>query len=313
MKNANPIPETEAGKITVRLAVVGILGNVFLAAFKLCAGILGHSAAMISDSIHTISDVFATLIAFVGVIVSKRKADKEHPYGHERLECVASLLLAVILFATGLGIGWSCVRVLADGSYRELRLPGLLPVAAAAVSIAVKEAMFQYTMYYAKKLRSSAFRADAWHHRSDAISSVGALVGIVGARHGFPFLDQVAGIVICVMILVVAVGIFKDAVEKMLDTSCGEPFETSLRDYVLRFAEREGQDVGIDLLRTRKFGEKEYVELEIHADENLSLRDAHEIAERLHDGIEREFPDIKHVMIHVNPARHDSAPDGSRQ
>ena len=294
--------EKETKRATVKMAMVGIWGNVFLAVFKLIAGILGHSAAMLSDSIHTLSDVFATLIAFIGVSISKKEADGRHPYGHERLECVASLLLSVILFGTGLGIGWNCIRAIADGSYKEMTLPGLLPVIAAAVSILVKEGMFWYTMYYAKKLKSSAFKADAWHHRSDALSSIGALAGIIGARHGFPILDQIAGIVICLMILGVAIGIFRDAVEKMLDTACDEQFETKLREFVLSFSGEHGWEIGIDLLRTRKFGEKIYVELEISADGNMRLQEAHDIAEQVHDGIEKEFPDVKHVMIHVNPA-----------
>ena len=286
---------------TRKMAGVGIVGNVFLAIFKLIAGFVGHSAAMLSDSIHTLSDVFATLIAYVGVTVSRKEADGKHPYGHERLECVASLLLACILFVTGVGIGWGCVRAIVGGTYKEAQIPGLLAVIAAVVSIVVKEAMFWYTMYYAKKLRSSAFKADAWHHRSDALSSIGALAGIVGARHGFPILDQVAGIVICVMILWVAIGIFKDAVDKMLDTACDEEFEQSLRDFVLEFAKEHQQEIELDLVRTRKFGEKIYVEMEIGLDGNMTLREAHDVAERIHDDMEMRFPDVKHVMIHVNP------------
>ena len=296
--------ENESSRITARVAMVGILGNIFLAAFKLCAGIAGHSAAMLSDSLHTLSDVFATLIAFFGVTLSKKEADREHPYGHERMECVASLILSVILFATGSGIGWKCLCAILDGSYKEMDTPGLLPVAAAIVSILVKEGMFWYTMYYAKKLKSGAFKADAWHHRSDALSSMGALAGIVGARHGFPVFDQIAGIVICIMILGVAVSIFRDAVEKMLDTSCDEEFEKGLEKYVHSFAEENGEDMGVDFLRTRKFGERIYVEMEISLKGDMSLIEAHDIAEKLHDGLEKDFPDIKHVMIHVNPAGH---------
>ena len=296
-----PVPEAEIKRATGRLAAIGILGNVLLAAFKLLAGLLGRSAAMLSDSVHTLSDVFATLIAFIGVTLSRKEADTKHPYGHERLECVASLLLAVILFATGLGIGWPCLRSIWTGSYREAATPGLLPVIAAAVSIAAKEAMFWYTLRWAKRLNSSAFRADAWHHRSDALSSVGALIGIVAARHGAPILDPAAGLVICGMILWVAFQIFRDAVEKMLDTACDPAVESELRACVLDFAREEGLEIGVDLLHTRRFGERIYVETEIRVDGDLSLRDAHAIAERLHDRIETGFPAVKHVMIHVNP------------
>ena len=296
------LTDAETKKITAKLAAAGILGNIFLAVFKLIAGILGRSAAMLSDSIHTLSDVFATFIALIGATASRKAPDARHPYGHERLECIASILLAVILFATGLGIGWSCIRVIADGSYKEMEMPGLLALIAAIVSIVVKEAMFRYTMHYAKKMGSSAFKADAWHHRSDALSSIGALIGIIGARLGYPIFDQIAGIVICIMILVVAWKIFRDAAEKMVDVSCDEQFEEQLRGCVRQFAEREGLTVGIDLLMTRKFGDRIYIEMEISLDGSMRLTEAHDVAERLHEEIEHDFPDVKHVMIHLNPA-----------
>ena len=300
--------ETEKKKATAKMAAVGIFGNVFLAVFKTFAGVSGHSAAMISDAVHTLSDIFATIIAFVGVSLSRKEADKEHPYGHERLECVASIILSVILFGTGLSIGVSCARSIWYKTYLDGELPGLIALIAAIVSIAVKEAMFWFTMYYAKRCKSSAFKADAWHHRSDAISSVGALIGIIGARRGFPILDQVAGIAICLMILKVAIDIFKDAVDKMLDSSCDEEFENSIIAYVEEFSKREGQEIGIDMLRTRKFGERIYVDIEINADGNMTLNQSHGIAERLHDALESDFSDIKHVMVHVNPAgyHHDT-------
>ncbi|MBE6014612.1 MAG: cation transporter [Lachnospiraceae bacterium] len=285
-----------------RMTTVGVFGNVFLAVFKFFAGTLGHSAAMISDAIHTLSDVFATIIAFIGVTVSKKEADDEHPYGHERLECVASIILATILFLTGLGIGVNCVKNIADGSYLEMEIPGIIAIIAAAVSILVKEGMFWYTLYYAKKFKSSAFKADAWHHRSDALSSIGALVGIIFARFGYPIMDQIAGIVICLMILWVALGIFRDAISKMLDTSCDEEYENELKSFILESAKNGNHIIGIDLFRTRKFGEKVYVEMEINADGNLSLTDAHEIADYLHDSLEEQYPDVKHIMIHMNPA-----------
>ncbi|MBR5336973.1 MAG: cation transporter [Lachnospiraceae bacterium] len=295
----------EEKKAIAKMAGVGVVGNVFLAIFKIIAGTIGHSAAMVSDAVHTLSDVFATVVAFIGVTLSKKEADREHPYGHERMECVASLILGTILFLTGLSIGINCIRAIADGSYLEMEEPGLIAVIAALVSIVVKEAMFWYTMYYARKFKSSAFKADAWHHRSDAISSIGALIGIIGARNGVPIMDQLAGIVICIMILWVAFGIFKDAIGKMLDTSCDDKFESDLKDFVIERAGQDEHDVGVDLCRTRKFGEKIYVELEINADGDMSLNKAHEIADILHDAIEEKYPDVKHVMIHMNPAGYE--------
>ncbi|MBQ6722856.1 MAG: cation transporter [Clostridia bacterium] len=283
-------------KIVDRLSRVGIFGNILLAAFKLFAGIFGKSGAMVSDAVHSLSDVFATLIAWIGVRLSRRAEDAEHPYGHERLECVASLLLGLILAGTGIGIGWSGIRKL-SGEGGSIEIPTLLPLIAAVISIVVKEGMYRYTMHYAKALDSAAFKADAWHHRSDAISSVGSFIGIGLAKLGLPFMDPVASIIICLLILKVAFDISRDAVYKMLDTSCDNIFEQRLRTFI---GSQDG--VGrIDLLRTRQFGNRIYVDLEIAVKPDISLRDAHGIAERVHSAVEQEFPNVKHVMIHVNP------------
>ena len=283
-------------KIFDRLSRVGIFGNVLLAAFKLFAGIWGKSGAMVSDAVHSVSDVFATVIAWIGVRLSRRKEDTEHPYGHERLECVASLALGLILAGTGIGIGWSGIRKL-FGEHGSIEIPTMLPLIAAVVSIAVKEGMYRYTMHYARILDSAAFRADAWHHRSDAISSVGSFIGIGMAKLGFPVMDPIASLVICALILKVAFDISRDAMNRMLDTSCGNAFEQRLRDFI---GKQDGVE-RIDLLRTRQFGNRIYVDLEIAVKTDISLIDAHRIAERVHSAVEREFPNVKHVMIHVNP------------
>ena len=286
----------DENKIIKRLSRVGILGNVLLAGFKLFAGIIGRSGAMVSDAVHSLSDVFATVIAFFGVRLSKQPEDEQHPYGHERFECVASLVLGLILAGTGLGIGYTGVQKLF--APEELEAPTLLPLIAALVSIVVKEAMFRYTMHYAKKMDSLAFKADAWHHRSDAFSSIGSFVGIGLARLGLPIMDPIASLIICLFILKVAYDILKDALDKMVDTSCGPEFEQDIRDFV-------GQQPGvvrIDLLHTRQFGNKIYIELEIAVRRDMSLVDAHAIAESVHDSLEKRCPTVKHVMVHVNPA-----------
>ena len=286
----------EEVEIVKKLSRVGIFGNVLLSGFKLFAGIFGRSGAMISDAVHSLSDVFATFVAYFGVRLSRQPEDREHPYGHERLECVASMILGVILAGTGIGIGYAGVMKLVSGE--KIVVPTMLPLIAAVVSIVVKEAMFRYTMHYAKKMDSSAFKADAWHHRSDALSSVGSFIGIGLAKLGFPFMDPVASLVICLFILKVAYDIIKDAIDRMLDTSCDDETEESLR----RFIEAQPGVVQIDLLQTRQFGNKIYIDLEIAADRNISLVAAHDIAERVHSGVEQAFPNVKHIMIHVNPA-----------
>ena len=281
------------------LSLVSILGNAVLSGFKMFAGIVGSSGAMISDAIHSFSDVLTTLIAWVGVKVSKRDADNAHPYGHERMECVASLVLGIVLFITGIGVGKVGVENILSGNYETLAVPSAIALVAAIISIVGKEAMYWYTRYYAKLINSTAFLADAWHHRSDAFSSVGSLIGIGGAMLGFPVLDSAASVVICLFIVKVAYDISKDALVKMLDTSCGEEYERKLAEHIAA----QPDVTGVDMLRSRMFGNKVYIDLEISVDGGRTLREAHEVAERVHGEVERRFPDVKHIMIHVNPAK----------
>ena len=289
--------EKNQEQIAMRVSYISILGNVLLSVFKLMAGIFAHSGAMISDAVHSASDVFSTFVVMIGIKISARASDKEHPYGHERMECVAAIVLATILGITGLGIGKNAIAKLQDGNDAGMVIPGILALVAAIVSIVVKEAMFWYTRGAAKKIDSGALMADAWHHRSDALSSVGALVGILFARNGYPVMDVVASLIICVFIVKASYDIFKDAVDKMVDKACDEETERELRNFV----EAQPGVLGVDLLQTRVFGNKIYVDLEIGADENSTLKESHQVAEQVHDKLEIQFPKVKHIMIHVNP------------
>lgn len=285
-------------QIAMRVSMNTIIGNVALSAFKLVAGIIGNSAAMLSDAVHSLSDVLSTFIVMIGVKLSNKKADKEHPYGHERFECVAALILAAILCVTGVGIGYGGIKTILAGNFEVLPVPSVLPLTAAVVSIVVKEGMYWYTKVIAKKINSSALMANAWHHRSDALSSIGSFAGILGARLGFPALDPIAGIIICVFILKASFDIFRDAVSKMTDRACDDKIMEEIRGLIL--AQKNVR--GIDSLQTRLFGDKIYVDVEIKADGDLSLREGHEIAQNVHDAIEGGIDNIKHCMVHVNPA-----------
>ncbi len=274
---------------------IGIGLNILLSAFKLLAGLLAHSAAMVSDAVHSASDVFSGLIVMLGLRVASRDADREHPYGHERFECVAALILAAVLAVTAIFIGLSAVRRLSEPG--ETQTPGALALIAALVSIAVKEGLFRYTRRVARRVSSPALMAGAWHHRSDALSSIGALIGIGGAMLGFPAADSVASLVICVFIGKASFDIFSEAVRGMVDRSAGAETEAAIRRSVLAVPGVEG----VDLLHTRSFGSRVYVEIEIRADGHLSLFEAHAIAEDVHNRVEAAFPQIKHIMVHVNP------------
>ena len=292
------VTEDEFQRVANRVSFITIVENMLLSLMKLIAGIVAHSGAMISDAVHSASDVFSTIVVIIGIRFASKESDKEHPYGHERLECVAAIVLAMVLFMTGLGIGMDAFRNIVSGDYGNLQVPGVLALIAALVSIVSKEAMYWYTKHYAKKIDSGALMADAWHHRSDAFSSIGALIGIAGARMGFPVMDSVASLVIFLFIMKAAYDIFKDAMDKMVDHSCDEETEKEIYDCVMSNEEV----LGIDLLQTRIFGNKIYVDVEIAANPSYTLREAHSIAEAVHEKIEENFPKVKHIMVHVNPA-----------
>lgn len=283
--------------LATKVSVNTIIGNVVLTVFKLTAGIISHSAAMISDAIHSASDVFSTIVVIIGVQMADKKSDADHQYGHERLECVAAVILAVMLGITGGTIGVSSIGKISQSLTSDIVIPGKIALIAAVLSIAVKEAMFWYTRSAAKKINSGALMADAWHHRSDALSSIGSFLGILGARLGYPVLDPIAGVVICLFIIKVAVDIFRDSINKMTDKACDEQTSSEIR----RLITEETGVLGIDDLKTRQFGDKIYIDVEILADGNISLTEAHEIAENVHLKIENNFNKVKHCMVHVNP------------
>lgn len=285
----------EREKIATRVSVVGIAGNVVLTAFKLLAGIIAKSGAMVSDAIHSASDVLATAIVMISMKFATKSADGEHPYGHERFECIASLLLSFILCVAGAGIGLSGLRKVIG--LEEAVTPGTLALIAAGVSIVVKEAMYWYTIKAARKINSSALKANALDHRSDAFSSVGSFAGILGAILGFPKLDALASLVIACFILRVAYTIFRDAIEKMVDKACSDEFVEQIKACI-----SESEEVlSIDRVSTRLFGDRVYVDIEISLDKDLTLYEAHGYGHEIHDRIEEQYPEVKHCMVHINP------------
>ena len=286
----------EHTRIAVRVSVLTVVINGVLAAFKLIVGLAADSSALLSDAVHSASDVVTTVIVIVGVRLASKQADRSHPYGHERFECVAAMLLSFMLALTGLGVGACGARAAfsADNAFA----PSASALAAAAVSVVVKEWMYRYTIRAARKINSDALAADAWHHRSDSLSSVGSFVGVLGARAGMPFLDGLAGVVISLFILKAAFDIFKDCTDKMIDRSCDEQTLTAMQNVILSCC----GVVSLKSLRSRLFGSRVYVDADITADGALTLYEAHSIAKCVHDSIESEFPQVKHCMVHVEPS-----------
>lgn len=282
-------------KIAIKVSIISIILNCLLTLIKFISGVISKSSAMISDSVHSLSDVLSTFVVIIGVKISNKKADSDHPYGHERIECVSAIILSGMLFIIGALIGINGIKNVTNSS--NLVMPGVLALITSIISIISKEAMYQYTIRVSKKINSAALKADAWHHRSDALSSIGSFIGILGSRLGFKIFDPLASVIISLCIIKVSIDIFKDAIDKMVDKSC----DKEVIDKVISVIEKNESVKNIDDIKTRQFGNKAYVDVEISVDENLLLKDAHKVAEEIHNSVENEINIVKHCMVHVNP------------
>ena len=282
--------------IMIRVSKVSVAANVFLSAFKLFAGVVGHSGAMIADAVYSLSDVAGSGLVILGAHLSSKESDREHQYGHERLECVISLILANVLLLVAAGIGIEGIRGMIDP--QSAAMPGMLALIAAVVSVASKEVLYWYTRAAAKKIDSVSLMAEAWHHRSDAISSVGSFIGIFGAMLGFPVLQPAVCVLIAVLIFKVGIDIYRETMNKLIDKACDDETAEKIKATIVA---QEGV-IALDEIKTRLFGSKVYVDIEIACDGTQSLYDAHRIAERVHRQVEELFPGrIKHCSVHVNP------------
>lgn len=277
-----------------RISRVTLILNVLLSLGKLVAGITGRSGAMVADAVHSFSDVSSTIAVMVGLHLAGKPADEDHPYGHEKIEPVVAKLIAGALLFTALGIGYNGVARLITGGYQS---PGLVALYAAFLSLLAKEGMYHYTVRGAKKIGSPALLADAWHHRSDAFSSLGTLAGIGGARLGYGFLDPAASVLISFFIIKVSLDIFRQSINQLIDCSGDRETVEKIYQHILNI---EGVK-HINQLKTRVHGSILYVDVEIAVDRNLSVVEGHDIAEKIHHQVEGGGYGVKHCMVHVEP------------
>lgn len=281
-------------EIANKVSFITLITNIVLAVIKVIAGVIANSNAMLADGVHTVSDVGTTVAVIIGMKFSTKPDDEEHPYGHEKIEAIIAKLLSAILFLTAIGIGYSGIKTIINGDYSR---PGILAVIAAVISIISKEIMYRYTVTAAEKINSGALKADAWHHRSDAFSSIGTLIGIGGAMLGFKILDPIASIVVCILIIKVAVSIYIQSVNQLIDRSADAETIKNIKTNIINI---DGV-LNVDSIKTRMHGNKYYVDVEIVVDRDLTVGQGHEIAQNVHDSIEKNFEGVKHCMVHVNP------------
>ncbi len=285
----------ERNRVGQRISGTTLIINFVLFLVKILAGVIGQSSAMLADGFHSLSDMVSTIAVMIGLKISSKPQDETHPYGHEKLESITSKFLAVILFATAMFIGYGAIE---KALLRNLSMPGLIALYAAILSILVKELMYRYTIRGARMIESSAMIADAWHHRSDALSSIGALIGIFGARLGILVLDPLASLVICVFVAKIAIDIYLRSIKELVDHAADKEVIDKIRNDILNV---EGV-LGIDDLKSRIHVNRLYVDVEIMVKNNIKVDEAHKIAEQVHLKVECN-PKVKHCMVHVNPSK----------
>ena len=287
-----------------KVTLVGSVGNLLLTAFKFFAGVVAGSAAMVADAVHSLSDLFTDLIVLVFVRISGKPQDESHDYGHGKFETLATLFIALALTAVAIGIIVSgCTKFAAWLGGETLAVPGKLALWAALISIAVKEGLYQYTARKGKALESQAVVANAWHHRSDALSSIGAAIGIGGAillGERWAVLDPLASIVVGGMLVKVSVDLFKTSIRELTDSSLPAEAEAEILDVI-------SSCPGVSEphnLRTRRIGKETAIEVHVRMDGDMPLREAHEKVTSIEKTLKQRFGAGAFVTIHMEPSKH---------
>ena len=291
--------EREIQKVTL----VGSAGNIALMIFKFIAGFVGHSSAMIADAVHSLSDFVTDIIVLVFVSVSAKPQDRSHDYGHGKFETIATLFIGLALIAAAIGIIVSGVMALIDwAGGADLKAPGLLALWAALLSIVVKEVLYQYTAYKGKRLNSQAVVANAWHHRSDAFSSIAAAIGIGGSillGDRWTVLDPIASIVVGLFLVNVAMGLLRTSISELTEGSLPQETEQEIEDIITSFPEISEPHN----MRTRRIGNHIAIEAHIRMDGNMPLRDVHNITSQVEHRLKERFGNETHITLHMEPVK----------
>lgn len=285
-----------------RVTLIGALINLVLAILKVIVGHIGHSAALVADGIHSLSDLASDVIVMLATRHGRQPADDDHPYGHQRIETVATVILGSMLVLVALGIAWDAsIRVL---NRNDLHTPDMLVILVATLSLASKEWLYRYTMRVANHVNSRLLEANAWHHRSDAISSFIVLIGVAGAMAGLPILDAVAAFLVALMIIQIAWELMSSSVKELVDTAVDEDTLKQIRSLI---TQTDGI-VSLHLLRTRRMGSNILVDAHLQVSPRLSVSEGHQIAEHVRDQLIHQMSHIQDVTIHIDPENDETGP-----
>lgn len=285
---------------TQRVALVGALVNLVLSAVKLLAGVLANSAALVADGIHSLSDLVSDGLVWFAAHHARHGPDEEHPYGHGRFETAATLGLGILLVLVALGILWDAV---ADAFHHQQPVPGSLAIWAAVFSILANEALYWYTLVVAKRIRSDMLRANAWHHRTDAVSSVVVLIGVGGAMLGWPYLDSLAAVVVGAMVAKIGWDLGWDAMQELVDAALDEQTVQHATEVIL---EIDGVR-SVHMLRTRRHGHEAAADVHVQVAPRLSVSEGHMISQAVEDQLKQSVDEITDVTVHIDPENDEAA------
>lgn len=284
-----------------KVTLIGGAVNVILLLFKFVAGILGHSAAMVADAVHSLSDFLTDIIVIIFVRISAKPQDKSHDYGHGKYETLAMTMIGIALLVVALGILYSgAAKIMAWADGAQLEAPGMLALWAALLSIVLKEAVYHYSMFKARQLNSQAVEANAWHHRSDALSSVGTAIGIGGAiflGQRWTVLDPLASVIVGLFIVKVAVELLRNGIGDLMEQSLPDAVE----EEILRLVASLPGEISPHDLRTRRIGNHYAIELHILMDGQITLNEAHDKASEVENLLRQHYGEETHVAVHVEP------------
>lgn len=303
---AEVLDAAKISKLKARASYVGAAINVLQTLIKIGFGILGQSAALIADGIHSLSDLLSDLLVIIAVRLGSREADHDHPYGHRRYETIATVILGLSLMGIGGAIVWSVMQRMANPE--QLPVPNQLSLVVASVSILINEWLYQYTKRIAKQTRSKLLLANAWHQRSDALSSLVVLIGIGAVMMGYPLADGIAAVVVALMVAKIGLNLVFESIKELVDTSLPPALVADIRAAIHAIDGVEG----IHLLRTRQMGEDALIDAHIVVDPRITVSEGHMIGDIVRDDLIRRFDDVMDVLVHVDPEDDQSLFDSPR-
>ncbi|MBF0264952.1 MAG: cation transporter [Gammaproteobacteria bacterium] len=297
-KNTDSVAEYEAKnryQIIKKVTLIGGVVNLILAVIKMLVGKIAFSHALFVDGVHSLSDLLSDILVLYAAKKGHKSADEDHPYGHARIETFYTVVFGFILISVGLGILFDAISILTEGEAQPIPTPVALIVA--VVSVVSKEVLYQYTLYYAKKVHSSILKANAWHHRSDAVSSIVVLVGVLGSMYGIPYLDLAAAIIVAMMIAKIGWELVYESVNELVDKGLDQEELERIKNVV----EKIPGIVHMHSLRTRQMGGKTLVDIHIQVFSRISVSEGHRISDEVQQQLTKEIESISQVLVHVDP------------